>query len=67
MLNLAITANKNGDYFPIWGTCLGLEVMIMALTKNPLILNKFKKDYNIRHSIVLSNLKQSKVFKDMPE
>lgn len=23
LLNKAITANRNGDYFPIWGTCLG--------------------------------------------
>lgn len=25
--NKAIEANKRGDYFPIWGTCLGLETL----------------------------------------
>ncbi len=24
MFNLALEANKNGDYFPVWGTCLGI-------------------------------------------
>ncbi|RWS09478.1 gamma-glutamyl hydrolase-like isoform X1 [Dinothrombium tinctorium] len=27
MFDLAIKANKRGDYYPIWGTCLGLELL----------------------------------------
>lgn len=30
LLKLAEDANSNGDYFPIWGTCLGLEAMLVA-------------------------------------
>lgn len=26
--HLAMEANSNGDYFPIWGTCLGFEYMV---------------------------------------
>lgn len=25
MLNLAIEANEKGDFFPVWGTCLGFQ------------------------------------------
>lgn len=25
MLYVAFQANKRGDYFPVWGTCLGFE------------------------------------------
>lgn len=30
LLRLAEDANNNGDYFPIWGTCLGFEAMLVA-------------------------------------
>ena len=27
---LALDANKNGDYFPLWGTCLGFEMLAVV-------------------------------------
>ena len=30
LLKMAEDANENGDYFPIWGTCLGMEAMLVA-------------------------------------
>ena len=30
ILKLAEGANDMGDYFPVWGTCLGLEAMLVA-------------------------------------
>ena len=30
ILKLAEDANNTGDYFPVWGTCLGLEAMLVA-------------------------------------
>ena len=27
LYDLAIAANDNGDHFPIWGTCLGFELL----------------------------------------
>lgn len=33
LYNLAIASNDNGNYFPIWGTCLGFET-ISILTAN---------------------------------
>jgi hypothetical protein len=51
MINLAIEANKNNDYFPIWGTCLGLEVILMALSNDYNILDINLNDNNTRHSL----------------
>lgn len=28
LYDLAIKANHNGDYFPVWGTCLGFELLL---------------------------------------
>ncbi|KAK4026531.1 hypothetical protein OUZ56_015530 [Daphnia magna] len=28
LYNLAIEANNNGDFFPVWGTCLGFELLL---------------------------------------
>ncbi|KAI2662278.1 Gamma-glutamyl hydrolase [Labeo rohita] len=35
---LALEANSNGDYFPIWGTCLGFELLTL-LTSGKLLLS----------------------------
>ncbi|KAH9494845.1 hypothetical protein Btru_015807 [Bulinus truncatus] len=35
LYDLAIKANDKGDYFPIWGTCLGLELLtVLTAEKN---------------------------------
>ncbi|KAK7175665.1 hypothetical protein R3I93_000049 [Phoxinus phoxinus] len=36
---LALEANSNGDYFPVWGTCLGFE-MLTLLTSGQLLLSR---------------------------
>lgn len=41
IVDLAKKANNEGDYFPIWGTCLGFEELLIALTNNPKILGDF--------------------------
>ena len=32
LLNEAIKMNKNGIHFPVWGVCLGFEVIILTFT-----------------------------------
>ena len=32
LLKLAIEANENGDYFPVWGTCLGYELLAISVS-----------------------------------
>lgn len=39
MLNKAIDANKQGDFFPLWGTCLGFEWLLMGVSGNDNILD----------------------------
>jgi len=34
LLDLANKANAEGDYFPVWGTCLGFEQLAIAYSKN---------------------------------
>uniref|UniRef100_A0AAX7TL47 folate gamma-glutamyl hydrolase n=1 Tax=Astatotilapia calliptera TaxID=8154 RepID=A0AAX7TL47_ASTCA len=34
---LAIEANKRGDYFPVWGTCLGFEQLMYLTSKNTIL------------------------------
>lgn len=29
MFQKAIEANKQGNYFPVWGTCLGFEMILL--------------------------------------
>ncbi len=56
IVDLAITAFDKGDYFPIWGTCLGLEFLSTLVSEDLNILSqtdtmnlplplKFSEDY----------------------
>ncbi|KAF0974257.1 hypothetical protein FDP41_006867 [Naegleria fowleri] len=39
--------NNGGDYFPIWGTCLGMQSLSIILSGNPYILEGGFDSYNI--------------------
>jgi len=41
LVELAIDANDNGDYFPVHGTCLGMETLCIVLSENYTILSQF--------------------------
>lgn len=43
MMNLAMKANDNGDFFPIMGVCLGHEAIHY-------VLSDFDKNYKIKVS-----------------
>eukprot|EP00746_Dinoflagellata_sp_MGD_P030885 gnl/MRDRNA2_/MRDRNA2_173330_c0_seq1.p1 gnl/MRDRNA2_/MRDRNA2_173330_c0~~gnl/MRDRNA2_/MRDRNA2_173330_c0_seq1.p1 ORF type:complete len:416 (-),score=46.25 gnl/MRDRNA2_/MRDRNA2_173330_c0_seq1:308-1555(-) len=38
LINRAIQANGQGDYFPVWGTCLGFEWIIQVVSGNDRVL-----------------------------
>eukprot|EP01132_Coremiostelium_polycephalum_P008584 gene8584-10562_t len=38
---LSLSFNKKGDYFPIWGTCFGMEEIIIMTTGNFSILSHY--------------------------
>eukprot|EP00590_Aulacoseira_subarctica_P005037 CAMPEP_0172433398 /NCGR_PEP_ID=MMETSP1064-20121228/67993_1 /TAXON_ID=202472 /ORGANISM="Aulacoseira subarctica , Strain CCAP 1002/5" /LENGTH=284 /DNA_ID=CAMNT_0013181301 /DNA_START=77 /DNA_END=931 /DNA_ORIENTATION=- len=45
--NLAKEANDNGDFFPLWGTCLGFELMVMLAADDNSIMHSGFDSYNI--------------------
>jgi len=41
LINLAIDANKKGDYFPVWGTCLGYELIVLTVSNDTNIFDNY--------------------------
>ncbi|GLJ13197.1 hypothetical protein SUGI_0207310 [Cryptomeria japonica] len=41
LFKLALEENDNGDYFPVFGVCLGFELISMILSKDQNILERF--------------------------
>lgn len=33
--------NDKGIYFPVWGTCLGFEVLLLSIAKSNNVLSNF--------------------------
>ncbi|CAM6089037.1 unnamed protein product [Calypogeia fissa] len=42
LFNWALEANDNGDYFPIYGVCLGFELLSVLVTKDHHVLEPFQ-------------------------
>uniref|UniRef100_A0A9J7YKP4 folate gamma-glutamyl hydrolase n=2 Tax=Cyprinus carpio TaxID=7962 RepID=A0A9J7YKP4_CYPCA len=63
---LALEANSNGDYFPIWGTCLGFELLTF-LTSGKLLLSRTNTS-GIALPLNFTDGKaiDSRLFKDFP-
>jgi len=68
--NLALEANAKGDYFPIWGTCQGFQVLSILAAQNASVLevNQFDSD-NISLALNLtSEASHSRMFgPEMPD
>eukprot|EP00026_Physarum_polycephalum_P012768 Phypoly_transcript_13097.p1 GENE.Phypoly_transcript_13097~~Phypoly_transcript_13097.p1 ORF type:complete len:315 (+),score=38.94 Phypoly_transcript_13097:117-1061(+) len=41
---LAIKANANGDYFPMWGTCMGFQELCLLQSQNMSLLSQFNSE-----------------------
>ncbi|EFJ53180.1 hypothetical protein VOLCADRAFT_102798 [Volvox carteri f. nagariensis] len=41
LVELALKANDNGDYFPVHGTCLGMETLSVIISSNYTLLGEF--------------------------
>ncbi|KAF8822789.1 gamma-glutamyl hydrolase [Cardiosporidium cionae] len=53
LFNLAIAANDRGDFFPIWGTCLGFEALAQIVTKNDSFIHPLNfDDINVIHPLI---------------
>lgn len=64
--NLALEANKKGDYFPVWGTCLGFE-QLAVLTSDTNDRSVLVRTNTTRVSMPLNftqEVNRSRMFKD---
>ncbi|KAG9478851.1 hypothetical protein GDO78_012486 [Eleutherodactylus coqui] len=64
--DLALTANDKGDYFPIWGTCLGFEQMTV-LTSGELLLTLTKTEDISLPLNFTKNVLESRLFGNIPD
>ena len=62
--DLAIEANDNGDYFPIWGTCLGFEMLQILRTGKDVLSRRVADDVASKLRFT-DQAKSSRLFKGM--
>ncbi|MCI4377576.1 hypothetical protein PGIGA_G00205180 [Pangasianodon gigas] len=63
---LALEANSKGDYFPVWGTCLGFEQLTL-LTSGKSLLSRTNTSGVALPLNFTKESKDSRMFKDFPE
>lgn len=44
MLKIILEYNKNGNYYPIWGTCLGMQALLYGQVGNDVRINSTLKN-----------------------
>ncbi|XP_061569368.1 gamma-glutamyl hydrolase [Cololabis saira] len=62
---LGIEANKNGDYFPMWGTCLGFE-QLTYLTSGKFLLTHTNTSGVVLPLDFTKDVNDSRMFKGFP-
>ena len=66
MFDMALKANDNGDYWPIWGTCLGFELLAFLAINETHSLTRCSSMQQPLPLDVTSKFSQSKVGRDIP-
>jgi len=62
MWNMAMNANKQGDYFPVWGTCLGFQLISVLVGNESVLTGGFdSENYAIPLTFVI-NATDSRLF-----
>ncbi|XP_002740732.1 gamma-glutamyl hydrolase-like [Saccoglossus kowalevskii] len=66
LYNLAIKANDGGDFFPLWGTCLGHELLTYVTAGKNLLANTNAHDvlYPVHFT---KDFRSSRLFRLMPD
>jgi len=57
LINKAIEINKKGTHFPVWGTCLGFEIIVLTIANDTQILKNFNSS---NHAMNLNFLNLNK-------
>ncbi|XP_030622096.1 gamma-glutamyl hydrolase [Chanos chanos] len=63
---LALKANDNGDYFPIWGTCLGLQLLTVLVAGENLLTRATAENVSLPLTFTEDPL-LSRMFKSFPD
>ncbi|TSL34540.1 Gamma-glutamyl hydrolase [Bagarius yarrelli] len=63
---LALEANSEGDYFPVWGTCLGFEQLTLLTSGKSLLSHTNTSGVALPLNFT-KEMKDSRMFKDFPE
>ena len=61
----ALEANDKGDYFPVWGTCLGHELLTYLTSGEILLVNTKTNGFSLPLNFT-SAAKRSRLFKNLP-
>jgi len=69
VLDHVLTANKNGEHFPLMTVCLGWEILLMALSnKFSDLLYTHYNDVNVKANVLLQpDSKHSKIWQNLPQ
>jgi gamma-glutamyl hydrolase len=66
-LSKAIAMNDGGDFFPVWGTCLGMEWLVQVFADEDDVLSQFNAN-NISLPLDFTpDAASSRMFADMPK
>jgi len=67
IVDYIINENRNGNYYPLWGTCQGFQVIAMALTHNYSILSNCTRCIDVNKNNIFNGDYKSKLFASLPE
>ncbi|XP_031439903.1 gamma-glutamyl hydrolase-like [Clupea harengus] len=62
---LALEANSQGDYFPVWGTCLGFEQLLVITSGENLLCRTNTSGVSLPLEFT-QDVTESRLFKDFP-
>lgn len=63
--NLALIANDAGDYFPIWGTCMGMQLLTVLVAGKNLLSKAIAENIALPLNLT-TEAYSSRIFKDFP-
>lgn len=63
---LALTANDAGDFFPIWGTCMGLQLLTVLVAEENLLTNTLAENVALPLNLT-TEAYSSRMFKGFPD
>ncbi|XP_029916659.1 gamma-glutamyl hydrolase [Myripristis murdjan] len=62
---LAVTANNAGDFFPIWGTCMGMQILTVLVAGESLMTNTTAENISLPLNLT-EEAYSSRMFQDFP-